>query len=942
MVRRVVADVRVQDFQKRRAPSKHYVYIIRVSWSDGSTHTIYRRYSKFFDLQMQLLDEFPVQGGQKDPKQRTIPFLPGKILFRRSHIRDVAIRRLKPIDEYCRTLVLLPPEISHCAEVLQFFEPRAEDLAITKDDAASKKRLASVESISEPLILEQYVAMKEYTRQQNTELSLTVGQLVEVIDKNENGWWFVSGQEEQGWVPATYLEPRDGSQDDLVISNNKPEFYEALQQHIPQDKDEVSLEKGASVEVLQKNMQGWWFVRCHGKEGWAPASYLRPAKEEALSLVADNPSAARRLSEEGAAPTSSASVILGLSTGRSDEDRPATPVVARVAPQQPASESPKFRQRPPPRRNATQPWDVHFPAPPEPPLVEPEYYTIAGFQSSIADGISFTGGQTLEVIEKNLNGWWYVQIGEQEGWAPKSYIDKRKKTGIVRKPSNVNRPRVPPPAPPGDGRLVRDSSLETEDTDLPDWSRRGRRGSNGDTECQSRALSPVRPAPPVKATKKLSPSIVRADFAAGMESNQVKEKSDWKPGSVTGAGDNIDATDKNPLHITSRLPPINRSGCKNDEEPGSAFASKVIGNLINAFVESKSQESTEEEKKDISNVLPCNSSRSKPVIKPRPVRPLSHMAAKQDDGIDISNLRNQLRPTSHRKLLTNDIGHKQRPQDQESNLPCPPPRIQSVLMRNGMGDRSILNYKNNDIADGSRPLCGIMPDGSGETESPEENLKPKLRTSRSREKVEFGSEVPESHNSKHEEAKSVIRPTRPPPPKHSSTAAKAVPSYEPAQCQKSSAAVKETEGLKSVQDLANHLSVQAELKAKVLRPRSAVLLPLAEKTSIHLEQAGRKKCSRPASQSGLGEAESKGNRVMQRGAGDSNGTVLSFNLLHKQDTKEIFIAVGNYEGDDETMSFQEGAMMHVLERDANGWWFCRLLNGQAQEGWVPSNFLQKK
>lgn len=28
--------------------------------------------------------------------------LPGKILFRRSHIRDVAVRRLKPIDEYCR------------------------------------------------------------------------------------------------------------------------------------------------------------------------------------------------------------------------------------------------------------------------------------------------------------------------------------------------------------------------------------------------------------------------------------------------------------------------------------------------------------------------------------------------------------------------------------------------------------------------------------------------------------------------------------------------------------------------------------------------------------------------------------------------------------------------------------------------------------------------
>lgn len=31
------------------------VYIIKVSWSDGSTEVIYRRYSKFFDLQVSLL-----------------------------------------------------------------------------------------------------------------------------------------------------------------------------------------------------------------------------------------------------------------------------------------------------------------------------------------------------------------------------------------------------------------------------------------------------------------------------------------------------------------------------------------------------------------------------------------------------------------------------------------------------------------------------------------------------------------------------------------------------------------------------------------------------------------------------------------------------------------------------------------------------------------------
>lgn len=38
-----------------------------------------------------------------------------------------------------------------------------------------------------------------------------------------------------------------------------------------------------------------------------------------------------------------------------------------------------------------------MPKPPEAPTVEAEYYTIAEFQSSISDGISFRGGQKADV-----------------------------------------------------------------------------------------------------------------------------------------------------------------------------------------------------------------------------------------------------------------------------------------------------------------------------------------------------------------------------------------------------------------------------------------------------------------------------------------------------------------------------------------------------------------
>lgn len=50
---------------------------------------------------------------------------------------------------------------------------------------------------------------------------------------------------------------------------------------------------------------------------------------------------------------------------------------------------------PPPHPSAVQ--GFHLPKPPEPPAVEAEYYTIADFQSSISDGISFRGGQKADV-----------------------------------------------------------------------------------------------------------------------------------------------------------------------------------------------------------------------------------------------------------------------------------------------------------------------------------------------------------------------------------------------------------------------------------------------------------------------------------------------------------------------------------------------------------------
>lgn len=44
---------------------------------------------------------------------------------------------------------------------------------------------------SEPMVLEQYVAVANYERQENSEISLKAGETVDVIEKSESGKWFL-------------------------------------------------------------------------------------------------------------------------------------------------------------------------------------------------------------------------------------------------------------------------------------------------------------------------------------------------------------------------------------------------------------------------------------------------------------------------------------------------------------------------------------------------------------------------------------------------------------------------------------------------------------------------------------------------------------------------------------------------------------------------------
>ncbi|KAM9531227.1 SH3 and PX domain-containing protein 2B isoform 4-T4 [Guaruba guarouba] len=887
MPRRSIAEVKVLDVQKRRIPNKHYVYIIKVTWSNGSTEVIYRRYSKFFDLQMQMLDKFPMEGGQKDPKQRIIPFLPGKILFRRSHIRDVAVKRLIPIDEYCKALIQLPPYISQCEEVLQFFETRPDDLTPPKEEPIGKKRSGADSASVDPLVLEQYVVVADYQKQESSEISLCVGQLVDIIEKNESGWWFVSTLEEQGWVPATCLEAQDGVQDEFSMQSEEEEKYTVIYPYTARDQDEMNLDKGAVVVVIQKNLEGWWKIRYQGQEGWAPASYLKKGSGEMFSQKLGSGSSTHScaldldgISRQQVLASREKDVLAGQRDGRFD-GRPLPNTDIR-------RKSPKMRQRPPPRRDLTIPRGLNLPKPPVPPQVEEEYYTIADFQTTIPDGISFQAGMKVEVIEKNLSGWWYIQIEEKEGWAPATFIDKYKKT------SNASRPNFLAP-------------LHSEMAQL----RLG--DATADSSTNEDATGPCRPlpeAPPngmdcggkwAKDWKgKEAPESGDLAFAGGYEEisdRDTEEKPSLPPRKesiIKSEGELLERQrppPKPPGMILPMIPPKQSAAPKDMKKPeikpekgklfqlknemglecGHKVSAKEVKkpNLRPIVKPTKPKAEPVEDKPEPITQNPFLKSR--PQIRPKPAAAPRTDPAPADDKLDICNLRSKLRPAKC----------PEKPSEQDTTA----------------GESSFGNTMASSEASGrfqERPSIESKPLPRPDSHTTKEVLpKPPLGPANP-----LGAREPPPQ-------RPVVPPRRPPPPKKTGVPA-SVPTAE--------------------------LRIPTRESSPV--PGRPMLVPPKAKPFLSASIQDEAKVKSSISPKVISKPVERGEPKERTSA-----PVCSPDITREA----LYVAVADFEGDEETNSFKEGTLFEVCEKNSSGWWFCKVLTGgPCWEGWIPSNYLRKK
>ncbi|MBN3280020.1 NOXO1 oxidase, partial [Polyodon spathula] len=272
-----------------------------VLWSDQNDIIVYRKYEEFRKLHKQLRKQFLVGRGFGRKSEGILPKfedVPLKTLRKKATCRSML--RLKLLEKYFAALMELEPKISQCNDVIQFFIPQNHDLQPSfpknsivimpsedqenAEDVSEDKRQHSAGNITQPFIAETHrcVASYETKDTKNRPFRVNVEETVDVLIKDPGGWWLVENEEKHiAWFPAPYLEKCCDPEEYENVTDGIPEegmLYYAARGYEATNTDELSLNIGVVVEVLQKSDNGWWLIRYNGKAGYVPSMYLQPYK----------------------------------------------------------------------------------------------------------------------------------------------------------------------------------------------------------------------------------------------------------------------------------------------------------------------------------------------------------------------------------------------------------------------------------------------------------------------------------------------------------------------------------------------------------------------------------------------------------------------------------------------------------------------------------------
>eukprot|EP00730_Choanoeca_flexa_P000282 TRINITY_DN10129_c0_g2_i1.p1 TRINITY_DN10129_c0_g2~~TRINITY_DN10129_c0_g2_i1.p1 ORF type:complete len:718 (+),score=182.33 TRINITY_DN10129_c0_g2_i1:929-3082(+) len=209
---RIVTEFLIPTAEKRRDANnrnKHYVYEVVVQYDDGTTERIWRRYSQFDALRDTLSKLLKTSDA--------LPKLTKKLYLQRSSVHEVAINRQPKLTLFLRELLPLQTDATIAATLRFFLTATAADksrAAMPPSDGLIEFDLtqASPSLPSEPAgtgvgtSSSTARVLYAYEAQEDDEITVDVGDIIEILAEFDDGWAQVSKDESVGLLGVNYYE----------------------------------------------------------------------------------------------------------------------------------------------------------------------------------------------------------------------------------------------------------------------------------------------------------------------------------------------------------------------------------------------------------------------------------------------------------------------------------------------------------------------------------------------------------------------------------------------------------------------------------------------------------------------------------------------------------------------------------------------------------------
>lgn len=279
------------------------MYMTSVLWSDDNEMVVYRSLQDFKDLHWKLKKRFPPQNPLKK-SERLVPKFKAKKAKNNVGKKgpSKSVLRLKALEQYCNDLLNSDNRVAHSAEFRQFLLPNSKDMSpefsknsiviMPSEDGlggtGGNGDSSSGGNVTQPFVTETYrcVAPYETKDTKNKPFKVDIDQTVDVLIKDKAGWWLVENEAKcMAWFPAPYLEKVDADIGDDLDNTDGGVLYCCSKTFKAKSSDELSVDMGSVVEVLQKSENGWWLVRHNRKTGYTPSMYLQPYNNPRVQLL---------------------------------------------------------------------------------------------------------------------------------------------------------------------------------------------------------------------------------------------------------------------------------------------------------------------------------------------------------------------------------------------------------------------------------------------------------------------------------------------------------------------------------------------------------------------------------------------------------------------------------------------------------------------------------